>query len=114
MIEVKFDEQEICISEVLSWEHHVLPRFEEMKENLKDWFENEASPDDDSYEGVKEFLNTELTKEDINEILINIKEIYEPESSYEDYVSIFDERIIDKAIAYFIEKFDIDDRLLGI
>ena len=114
MIEIKFNEQEICISEVLSWEHHVLPRFEEIKENLKDWFENEASPDDDSYEGVKEFLNTKLTKENINDILVNIKEIYESESNYEDNVSIFDERIIDKAIAYFIENFDIDESLLGI
>ena len=114
MIEVKFDEQEIYVSEVLSWKHHVLPRFEEMKEGLKEWFENDANPNDESYEGVKEFLKTELTKEDINNILINIKEIFESESNYEDNVSIFDERIIDKGIAYFIENFDIDEDLLGI
>ena len=93
---------EIEVKEVFSFEHHALPKYDEIKDEVSDMIE--GIEDEDTIESVNEFLEHTLTDEDKLSILEFIKDDYEYESCNPEYeVSIFDEDGIRKSINDWIE-----------
>lgn len=93
---------EIHIIEIFSFEAHVLPYLNEYKEDWAAIIEN--GEDIENEEGIKEFLKVDKWDDkSINDILIEINEVFERESNYRDSASIFDESIIRSGIDNFLE-----------
>lgn len=100
MIEFNDKLEQIEIKETLSFKHHVLPVFNDIRDDLK--LEDE---DDD----IKKFLNYELTHDDKMEILHYIEDEYDRTSNYYDNKSIFDEEMIAESLmAWITDNFDIE------
>lgn len=128
---VELNEKELCldIHEKLSWDHSVKYIFDEIKEELSDWYENnledientgeafDATPED--MEDCKKFLDDvkgeekEWSRELKIETLKNIMDHWEQETYRCDCeVSIFDEDIIREGIFQTIEEeFNFDGRM---
>lgn len=128
---VELNEKELCldIHEQLSWDHSVKYIFDEIKEELSDWYENnledikntgeafDATPED--MEDCKKFLDDvngmekDWSKELKLETLKNIMDHWEQETYRCDCeVSIFDEDIIREGIFQTIEEnYGFDGRM---
>ena len=128
---VELNEKDLCldIREQLSWDHSVKFIFNEIIEELSDWYENnledientgeafDATPKD--MENCKKFLDTvngmekDWPRELKIETLKNIMEHWEKETyRYDCEVSIFHEDIIREGIFQTIEEeFDFDGRM---
>lgn len=128
---VELNEKELCldIHEQLSWDHSVKYIFDEIKEELSDWYENnledientgeafDATPAE--MEDCKKFLDDvigeekEWSKELKIETLKNIMDHWEQETYRCDCeVSIFDEDIIREGIFQTIEEnYGFDGRM---
>jgi hypothetical protein len=130
---VELNEKDLCldIREQLSWDHSVKYIFDEIKEELSDWYENnledientgeafDATPED--MENCKKFLDTvkengmekDWPRELKIETLKNIMDHWEQETYRCDCeISIFDEDIIREGIFQTIEEeFDFDGRM---
>ena len=103
MVKIENDTFEIVIEERFSFECQALPRFEDIKNEVRYLYDNGEINEDD-IDGVKEFLEHELTDDDKLQILEYIKDDYEYESCNPEYeVSIFDEDRIRKSINDWIE-----------
>ena len=120
---VELNEKELCldIHEQLSWDHSVKYIFDEIKEELSDWYENnledientgeafDATPKD--MEDCKKFLDDvngmekDWSRELKIETLKNIMDHWEQETYRCDCeISIFDEDIIREGIFQTIEE----------
>lgn len=128
---VELNEKDLCleIREQLSWDHSVKYIFNEIKDELTDWYENNLEDIketgiayDASYEDMENcgrFLDyvSGMEKDSRREfkvaILKNIMEHWDNESYREDCeVSIFDEDIIREGIYQTIEEeFNFDGRM---
>ena len=128
---VELNEKDLCldIHEQLSWDHSVKYIFDEIKEELSDWYENnledikntgeafDATPAD--MEDCKKFLDDvngeekEWSRELKIETLKNIMDHWEQETYRCDCeVSIFDEDIIREGIFQTIEEnYGFDGRM---
>jgi hypothetical protein len=128
---VELNEKELCldIHEKLSWDHSVKYIFDEIKEELSDWYENnledientgeafDATPAE--MEDCKKFLDDvngeekDWSKELKLETLKNIMDHWEQETYRCDCeVSIFDEDIIREGIFQTIEEnYGFDGRM---
>lgn len=128
---VELNEKDLCIEvhEQLSWDHSVKYVFNELKEELSDWYENnledientgeayDATPED--MENCGKFLDfvRDMEKDESREfkvaVLKNIMDHWDTVSYREDCeVSIFDEDIIREGIYQTIEEeFDFDGRM---
>ena len=103
---VEVNESNICleIKETLSFECTVQSIYDDIKDEVKDAYENEYLTDDD-IEAGESFINYELTVSNKLEILEFIKDEYEYQSCQSEYeVSIFDEDGIRKAINDWVEE----------
>ena len=120
---VELNEKDLCleIREQLSWDHSVKFIFNEIKEELSDWYENnlddikntgeayDATPED--MENCKKFLDAvngmenDWPRELKIETLKNIMNHWEAETyRYDCEISIFDENIIREGIFQTIEE----------
>ena len=128
---VELNEKELCldIHEQLSWDHSVKYIFDEIKEELSDWYENnledikntgeafDATPKD--MEDCKKFLDDvngmekDWSRELKIETLKNIMDHWEQETYRCDCeISIFDEDIIREGIFQTIEEnYGFDGRM---
>jgi len=128
---VELNEKELCldIHEQLSWDHSVKYIFDEIKEELSDWYENnledikntgeafDATPAD--MEDCKKFLDDvngmekDWSRELKIETLKNIMDHWEQETYRCDCeISIFDEDIIREGIFQTIEEnYGFDGRM---
>ena len=128
---VELNEKDLCLElrEQLSWDHSVKFIFNEIIEELSDWYENnledikntgeafDATPKD--MENCEKFLDavngmeSEWSRELKLETLKNIMEHWERVTYRDDCeVSIFDEDIIREGIFQTIEEeFDFDGRM---
>ena len=128
---VELNEKDLCldIHEQLSWDHSVKYIFDEIKEELSDWYENnledientgeafDATPAE--MEDCKKFLDDvngmekDWSKELKIETLKNIMDHWEQETYRCDCeISIFDEDIIREGIFQTIEEnYDFDGRM---
>lgn len=92
MIEINKNDLSIEIKEVLTWNNYVERLYDGIREDIEYDYENNKEEYKDILEGMKKFLDNELTKENKIEILEKIKEDYEYKTSRYDWeVSIFDE-----------------------
>lgn len=105
MIEINKNDLSIEIKEVLTFDNYVERMYDDIRGDIEyDYENNKEEYDDDVLEGMKKFLDNELTKENKIEILEKIKEDYEYNTSRYDWeVSIFDEDGITKSINDWIE-----------
>lgn len=105
MIEINKNDLSIEIGKSLTWDNDVERIYNDIRDDIEYAYEdNKEEYDDDVLEGMKKFLDNELTKENKIEILEKIKEDYEYEISRYDWeVSIFDEDGITKSINDWIE-----------
>ena len=105
MIEINENDLSIEIKEVLTWNNYVERMYDDIRGDIEyDYEDNKEEYHDDVLEGMKKFLDHELTKENKIEILEKIKEDYEYNTSrYEWEVSIFDEDGITKSINDWIK-----------
>lgn len=105
MIEINENNLSIEIEKGLTWDNDVERIYDDIRLDVEWEYENNKEEhDDDVLEGMKKFLDNELTKENKIEILEKIKEDYEYEISRYDWeVSIFDEDGITKSINDWIE-----------
>ena len=104
MIEINETTVGIEIKETLSFEHNVQYIYDNIKDEIQYRYENNEINEND-IDGVKEFLERELTTKDKVEILNFIKDDYEYEIYNNEYevVSIFDEQGIEKSVINWIE-----------
>ena len=103
MVEINETTVSIEIKETLSFECNVQHIYDNIKDEIQYRYENNEINEDD-IEGVKEFLEHELTIKDKLNILQFIKDDYEYESCNIEYeVSIFDEGGIEKSVIDWIE-----------
>lgn len=101
MIVYNEQKEELEIKEVLSFKHHVLPYFNEIKQDIEGF--------DPLQENEKEFLKYTLSHDDKMNILHYIEDEYERKTNYYDEVSIFDEEMIKECIMNWItDNFDIE------
>lgn len=105
MIEINENDLSIEIKEVLTWNNYVERMYDDIRGDIEyDYENNKEEYNDDVLEGMKKFLDNELTKENKIEILEKIKEDYEYNTSRYDWeVSIFDEDGITKSINDWIK-----------
>lgn len=105
MIEINKNDLSLEIKEVLTWNNYVERMYDDIRGDIEyDYENNKEEYNDDVLEGMKKFLDNELTKENKIEILEKIKEDYEYDTSRYDWeVSIFDEDGITKSINNWIE-----------
>ena len=105
MIEINENDLSIEIKEVLTWNNYVERMYDDIRGDIEyDYENNKEEYNDDVLEGMKKFLDNELTKENKIEILGKIKEDYEYNTSRYDWeVTIFDEDGITKSINNWIE-----------
>lgn len=105
MIEINEKDLSIEIKEVLSWNNHIDRMYDDIRGDIEYNYESEKEKyNDDVLDGMKKFLENELTKEKKIEILEKIKEDYEYNTYRYDWeVSIFDEDNITKSINDWIE-----------
>jgi hypothetical protein len=105
MIEINKNDLSIEIKEVLTWNNYVERMYDDIRGDIEyDYENNKEEYNDDVLEGMKKFLDNELTKENKIEILEKIKEDYEYNTSRYDWeVSIFDEDGITKSINDWIK-----------
>ena len=104
MIEINKNDLSIEIKETLTWNNYVERMYDDIRDDIEYAYEdNKEEYDDDVLEGMKKFLDNELTKENKIEILEKIKEDYEYNTSrYEWEVTIFDEDGITTSINNWI------------
>lgn len=98
MLRLNKEDFSVEVVEALSFEHHVLPIIEEIKEEVKDAL---ADPENDTLANAHEFVEREISDEDKLDILRMIIEGYETEMDYN--FSIFNEDFIREQICYWIE-----------
>ena len=105
MIEINKNDLSIVIGSVLTWDNYVERMYDDIRDDIEyDYENNKEEYNDDVLEGMKKFLDNELTKENKIEILEKIKEDYEYNTSRYDWeVSIFDEDGITKSINDWIK-----------
>ena len=105
MIEINKNDLSIEIKEVLTWNNYVERMYDDIRDDIEyDYENNKEEYDDDVLEGMKKFLDNELTNENKIEILEKIKEDYEYHTSrYEWETSIFDEDGITYSINHWIK-----------
>jgi hypothetical protein len=105
MIEINKNDLSIEIKEVLTWNNYVERMYDDIRGDIEyDYENNKEEYNDAVLEGMKKFLDNELTKENKIEILEKIKEDYEYNTSRYDWeVSIFDEDGITKSINDWIK-----------
>ena len=105
MIEINENDLSIEIKEVLTWNNYVERMYDDIRGDIEyDYENNKEVIENDVLEGMKKFLDNELTKENKIEILEKIKEDYEYHTSRYDWeVSIFDEDGITKSINDWIK-----------
>ena len=105
MIEINENDLSIEIKTVLTWNNYVERMYDDIRGDIEyDYENNKEVIENDVLEGMKKFLDNELTKENKIEILEKIKEDYEYETSRYDWeVSIFDEDGITKSINDWIK-----------
>lgn len=105
MIEINKNDLSIEIKEVLTWNNYVERMYNDIRDDIEyDYENNKEKYNDDVLEGMKKFLDNELTKENKIEILEKIKEDYEYNASHYDWdVSIFYEDGITKSINDWIK-----------
>lgn len=95
---------ELVVEEHLSFEYHVDPKYDDIKDDVQCSLDNGEIEDEDILENVKEFLGYVLTTEDKLQILEFIKDDYDYESCNPEYeVSIFEDDLIKKSINDWIE-----------
>lgn len=97
MIEFNEQKEELEIKEVLSFKHHVLPYFNEIKQDIEGF--------DPLQENEKDFLKYTLSHDDKMNILHYIEDEYERNSNYYDNASIFDPEMIKKCIKDWISDY---------
>jgi len=110
MVELDHETATITITECLSFDSSVLPYYEEIKEevehevvtmeHLKDSFTPSES---EEFEGMKDFIDHELTQDDKNEMLQYIMDEYERTSNYYSSASLFDEKMIRECVLSWIQ-----------
>ena len=105
MIEINKNDLSIEIKETLTWNNYVERMYDDIRDDIEyDYENNKEEHNDDVLEGMKKFLDNELTTENKIEILEKIKEDYEYKTSrYDCEVSIFDEDEITCSISNWIE-----------
>lgn len=105
MIEINKNDLSIEIKEVLTWNNYVERMYDDIRGDIEyDYENNKEEYNDDVLDGMKKFLDNDLTKENKIEILEKIKEDYEYNTSRYDWeVSIFDEDGITKSINDWIK-----------
>ena len=105
MIEINKNDLSIEIKETLTWNNYVERMYDDIRDDIEyDYENNKEEYDDDVLEGMKKFLDNELTNENKIEILEKIKEDYEDHTSrYEWETSIFDEDGITYSINHWIK-----------
>ena len=105
MIEINKNDLSIEIKEVLTWNNYVERMYDDIHDDIEyDYENNKEEYDDAVLEGMKKFLDNELTKENRIEILEKIKEDYEYHTyRYEWETSIFDEDGITYSINNWIK-----------
>jgi translation initiation factor 2 alpha subunit (eIF-2alpha) len=111
MVEINKNDLSIETGERLTWENDVERIYDDIRWDIEYEYENNKEEyDDDVLEGMKKFLDNELTKENKIEILEKIKDDYEYHASRYDWeVSIFDEDGIIKSIKDWIrDNFDFE------
>ena len=114
MIEFNDKLEQIEIKECLSFEHHVLPIFNELKGEIE--YQHESKVPEDlndvekyDYEKEEDFLTYKLSHEDKMEMLHYIEDEYERNSNYFDGASIFDEDSIRTCVwAWITDNFDVE------
>lgn len=114
MIEFNDEHEQIEITEVLSFENHILPFLNDIRDDLE--YENchvnlSELNDEEKYalEKIDDFLNHQLTHEDKMEILHYIEDQYKCCCNYFDNASIFDSDMIKKCVMTWItDNFDIE------
>ena len=100
MIKIIDEDESIKIEETLSFEHHLKPIYNDIREDIKyDMDENYYSEKDKKE--IESFLNYELNHQDKIEILDNLIYEYEKQYDYEN-TSVFDEDIIKKVVKEWI------------
>lgn len=105
MIEINENDLSIEIKEVLTWDNYVERMYDDVRDDIEYYYEyNKEEYSADVLEGMKKFLDNELTKENKIEILEKIKEDYEYNIDHYDWkISIFDGDGITKSISGWIE-----------
>lgn len=105
MIEINKNDLSIEIKEVLTWNNYVERMYDDIRGDIEyDYENNKEEYNDDVLDGMKKFLDNDLTKENKIEILEKIKEDYEYNTYRYDWeVSIFDEDGITKSINDWIK-----------
>ena len=106
MIEINKNNLSIEIKEVLTWENDVERIYDDIRLDIEwEYEDNKEEHEDDVLEGMKKFLDNELTTENKIEILEKIKDDYEYNiSRYDDWeISIFDDDGITKSINDWIK-----------
>ena len=105
MIKCNENEEEIEVSEILSFRYHVQPIYDSLIEFAKELLEEEEIEETDGY---KEFINYKLNHDDKMQILHNIEDIYCEDSEYYS-VSLHDEKRIRQCLIYWIDDtFDVN------
>ena len=103
---LRLNEKDISIeiTETLSFEHHVLPAINEIKEEFKYELED---PENANWVPAQEFVDCIIDDEDKLNILKRIMGDYEVNSSHYDF-SIFDEKFLREEVCDWLEaEFDI-------
>lgn len=103
MIEINKNDLSLEIKEVLTWNNDVERLYDGIRDDIEYDYENNKEEYKNILDGMKKFLDHELTKENKIEILEKIKEDYEYNTSrYEWEVTIFDEDGITTSINNWI------------
>lgn len=114
MIEFNDEHEQIEIKEVLSFENHVLPFLNDIRDDLEyeNCHDNMDELDENqkyAHEKIDDFLNYQLSHEDKMEILHYIEDEYDRSCNYFDNVSIFDPDMIKECVMTWItDNFDIE------
>ena len=110
MIELDPKTNTITITECLSFDAHVLPDYEDIRSDIEQDVEKlerlkvSLTPNEISeLNGMKEFVEHELTQDDKNEMLQYIMDEYERASNYYSSASLFDEKIIHECVLSWIQ-----------
>jgi len=103
MIEINKNDLSLEIKEVLTWNNDVERLYDGIRDDIEYDYENNKEEYKNILDGMKKFLDHELTKENKIEILEKIKEDYEYNTSRYDWeVTIFDEDGITTSINNWI------------